>query len=411
MTATALSAARVGDEVMVTRAAGVAGERRLVYVLPSYDAGSGEHYAHVVPFLEALGARADVAVVIERCVGTPAIANVQRIDVLPRGIRPLFRMAALALRLARLRGAGYRKVFVRISMPAGLVAGTIGRLLGMESYYWNSGQGKNIAPPWGPGLRAFLTRVRYEAKLVPFYLTTRLVHHFVTGPESMAAYYASQYGVPRKKITILYNDLDVPRFEARLRAHDRAEARRHFGLDTEAPIILFVGRVSPLKGGPHLIPIAERVLARRPDARFLVVGHVYLDEFTRALGHVPFAGRVHAVGALPNADIARAYRAADVFVLPSNSEGFPRVLLECMAAGLPFVAFDVGGVREIAAPEHGGMVVPRGDVGAFAERIVELLDDAPRAADLGAVGRARARRYDTQRVAEMFVERVLDLVK
>jgi glycosyltransferase involved in cell wall biosynthesis len=167
--------------------------------------------------------------------------------------------------------------------------------------------------------------------------------------------------------------------------------------------------VSPLKGGPHLLPIVERVARKRDDARFVVVGEVHIPGWRDALARHPCRDRVHLVGALPNAEVARLYAAADVFMLPSNSEGFPRVLLECMAAGLAFVAFDVGGVREIADDEHGRFIVPRGDVDAFAERVLELLDDPELRARLGEIGVKRVERFATPRVARLFVERIVEV--
>ncbi|MER3486106.1 MAG: glycosyl transferase, partial [Chloroflexota bacterium] len=66
---------------------------------------------------------------------------------------------------------------------------------------------------------------------------------------------------------------------------------------------------------------------------------------------------------------------ADVFMMPSLEEGFPRVLLEAMATGVPFVAVDVGGVRDILSPHQQRCVVPARDCDAFATRLVELLND------------------------------------
>ena len=380
--------------------------RGVVYVLPSYDPRSSEHYAHVVPFLEEVGRRVDLAVVVERATGAPPLAAARHVEVLPRTGSVLRRAVALARVLVRLRRLGYRRVFVRISVPAALVAGTVGRLAGMRSFYWNSGQGRNLAPPWGPGLRAAFRRLRFEAALVPFGLACRAVHRFVTGPEGMAAYYARAYGVHPDKITVLYNDIDVSAFRRRLEAVPRDDARRALGVPLDAPVLLFVGRVSPLKGGPHLLPLATAILGAHPTAMMLVVGEVHLADFPAEHAAHPHRDRVRLCGPLANAEITRAFAAADVFLLPSNSEGFPRVLLESMAAGVPFVAFDVGGVREIAPATQGGFIVPRGDVNAFARCVLDLLADPSRRRALGHDGRERVERYGTPAVADMFVARV-----
>jgi glycosyltransferase involved in cell wall biosynthesis len=405
-TATGLAISAAGVRERVAQMPASREDGGVVYVLPSYDVRSSEHYAHVVPFLEEVGRRVDLAVVVERATGAPPLAAARHVAVLPRTGSVVRRALALARALVGLRRRGYRRVFVRISVPAALVAGTVGRLAGMRSFYWNSGQGRNLAPAWGPGPRALLRRLRYEAALVPFALACRAVHRFVTGPEGMAAYYARAYGVDPDKITVLYNDIDVPAFRRRLEAVDRAEVRRALGVPAEVPVLLFVGRVSPLKGGPHLLPLAGAILDAHPTAVMLVVGEVHLPRFPADHAAHRHRDRVRLCGPLANAEITRAFAAADVFLLPSNSEGFPRVLLECMAAGLPFVAFDVGGVREIAPPAQQGYVVPRGDVNAFARCVLDLLADPSRRLQLGHAGRERVQRYGTPEVADMFVARV-----
>jgi len=148
------------------------------------------------------------------------------------------------------------------------------------------------------------------------------------------------------------------------------------------------------------------VSAQRPLARFAVVGPVHIPGFQHELAGHPLRSRVTMLGAVPNADLAGIFGAADLFMLPSKSEGFPRVLLECMAAGLAFVAFDVGGVREIADPGHGACIVPRGDVDRFAAAVADLLADSERRRHLGRLSRARVELYSTPAVVELFAQRI-----
>jgi glycosyltransferase involved in cell wall biosynthesis len=379
---------------------------KTLYILPSFDSHSHEHYAHVVGFLEEVARKTPLSVVVERARGTPEIPSAEHVVALPP-LRPAARMIWLAAVLAKLRLRGYKKVFVRISIPAGLVVGTVGRLLGMRSYYWNSGQGKNLAPPWRGGAAALFKRLRYEAALIPFYLTTRLVHRFVTGPASMGPYYSREYGVPSRKVVILANDINVAQFSASLTMCSQRDAKARYGLAEGNLVLLFVGRISPLKGGMHILPIAERVLPTFPEAHILVIGDIHLPTFQRDLDCHPLRDRIHAMGAMPNKDIAVAFRAADLFILPSNSEGFPRVILECMAAGLPFVGFDVGGVRELTPDEQQAYVAPPQDVGRFAELTAELLASPERRQLLGRANLEAVLWYDTPRVVDMFLERIV----
>ena len=79
--------------------------------------------------------------------------------------------------------------------------------------------------------------------------------------------------------------------------------------------------------------------------------------------------RIKLLGAVPNRDILKYFIAADVFLMPSREEGFPRVLIEAMAAGLPYVASDIGGVREISPPQAQEFIVKSGDIDGYVEKI------------------------------------------
>jgi glycosyltransferase involved in cell wall biosynthesis len=152
-------------------------------------------------------------------------------------------------------------------------------------------------------------------------------------------------------------------------------------IDADAPpaaqtaeLVLFGGEVGPRKGADVLERAWPLVVARRPQARCVVVG-------PRTGEHVPQGERMEVRGAVGREAMRRLLHACRVVALPSRQEALPMMLTEAMAAGRPFVATPVGAIPSIRA---GGTLVPVGDAQALADALVALLAD-PAAAD--ALGR------------------------
>lgn len=151
--------------------------------------------------------------------------------------------------------------------------------------------------------------------------------------------------------------------------------------------IIAAARLEDVKGIDLLIEAFARVLRRLPQARVTIAGDGSkrrdLEDQARSLD---LAGHVEFTGPLAPEALRGRYRSANLFVLPSRSEGFPIALLEAMATGLPYVAADVGGVGEIVT-EAAGLLVPPEDPGALATGICRILSG-----DACAAGRAARRR-------------------
>ena len=352
--------------------------------------------AHLPRFLAELAQECELDVIVERSDG-PVVIPGARVHV-QRAVRfRVLRILELASIVLRLRRAGCRRFFVRISVTAGLTIGVLGIAFPIELFYWNSGQSRNVLPTW----RTLFARLRAEASYVPLRLVLHLADRLVTGPENMAAYYEREYGVPLKKISVVYNDIDPAPFrEARVSSpHNRTS--------NDVQLLLFVGRISVLKGGRALVEILRRLRQRDAKVRCLAVGSVHLPDVIEA-ARGDLRNTLELVGPVPNNRLADYYAKATLFLLPSQSEGFPRVLLEAMAAALPIVAFDVGGVRDLLGPQQQRYVVPPADVDLFVARVLELLADPMRREELSRENGARVERYATPVVVRMFVERVVN---
>ena len=206
----------------------------------------------------------------------------------------------------------------------------------------------------------------------------------------------------RRKTTLLGNGVDLVRFAPLAPAAAvRAEVRAELGLDADATLIGFVGRLVREKGLPELFEAA----ATQAGTTLLCIGPEDPDKpdaLSPAERAVAEAAGVRFLGMRD--DVDRLYRAMDLFVLPSHREGFPRSAMEAAACGLPVVATDIRGCRQVVAPGETGLLVPVRDAAALGEAIAELAADPARRAAMGVAARRRAEAcFDERQV----VERVL----
>ena len=160
----------------------------------------------------------------------------------------------------------------------------------------------------------------------------------------------------------------------------------------EGPLVGIVARLQPEKGARMLLEAVPRVLARIPTCHFLLIGDGPLrGELERRVRRMGLEHRVHFLGFQAN---ARSFiERLDVLVLPSLSEGAPLVILEAMAAGVPIVASEVGGIPEQIRHGREGLLVEPGDPAELAEACLCLLQNPVLARELGEAGRSRASSY------------------
>ncbi|HZQ87321.1 MAG TPA: glycosyltransferase [Acidimicrobiales bacterium] len=178
---------------------------------------------------------------------------------------------------------------------------------------------------------------------------------------------------------------------------NRAQARRALGLPGDAPMLLFVGRIQPLKG----LDVAVRALASAGRDAFLTVvggpsgpeGDAELDRVHKLVADLGLADRVRFVPPQRHELLSTFYRAADVCVVPSRSESFGLVALEAAACGTPVVASAVGGLRTLVDHGRTGFLVEGRDPEAFAAHVARILDDPMLAGEMAIESALRARQY------------------
>jgi L-malate glycosyltransferase len=208
---------------------------------------------------------------------------------------------------------------------------------------------------------------------------------FIANSRWAARHLVEREKVAQGKVRIIRNGLPDP-VRGGAPAGERAEILRGRGLDPTHRHVVAVGNLRPVKRHDVLIRSAAGILRGCPDARFLVVGDGALRTELAALADelgvahaVRFLGRQH--------DVIRLLAACDVGVLCSDSESQSNAIIEYMAAGLPVVCTDVGGNPELVTEGVNGFLVPAGDAGATADRILRLLTDRALATRMGSESR------------------------
>jgi glycosyltransferase involved in cell wall biosynthesis len=213
------------------------------------------------------------------------------------------------------------------------------------------------------------------------------------------------HAYPRRRTRLLGNGVDLARFRpAVLTADERAKLRAgELGADDDQIVVGMVGRLVAEKGLLELFDAARRL-----DDRYVVVV-VGPDDPSKpdALDRETVRGAAaHGVRFLGmRDDVDRLYGAMDLFVLPSWREGFPRAAMEAAASGLPVVATDVRGCRQVVDDGVTGLLVPPRDAASLTDAIRSLGDDPERRRVLGgaAVDRARAH-FDERRVVDIVLD-------
>jgi glycosyltransferase involved in cell wall biosynthesis len=199
-----------------------------------------------------------------------------------------------------------------------------------------------------------------------------------------------QEGIPRRKITVVHEGVDVERIARMPTANVHAE----FYLPTHAPVVGTVASLVPHKGLQHLVDAASVVVRDVPDARFVIIGDGELRAtLEQQIRHLHLERHVFLAGF--RLDFLELTKGFDVFTMSSITEGMCTPLVDAMAAGKPSVATAVGGLPEVVVDGQSGFLVPARDAHALAGRIVQLLKNEPLRTRMGQAAAVRAREHFT----------------
>lgn len=203
-----------------------------------------------------------------------------------------------------------------------------------------------------------------------------------------------QGGTIGKKVVTVYNGVSLEAFRPETNVHD---VRGKYKIDANIPLIGMVSSLTPRKGHRYLIEAAHILSKTFENLKILIVGGgfqseiEYEQELIQLVSEYQLSENVIFTGWCDN--IPEILAALDILVLPSLSEGLPRIILEAMAMAKPVVATNIAGIPELVVDGKTGFLVPPQNAGALAEAIRTLISNKPLACKMGKAGRERVETY------------------
>ena len=326
---------------------------------------------------------------------TAAREQVERIELpMRRSIAPLADLVSL-YRLWRLIGK-YRPDLVEFGTPK---AGLLGTLAA-----WLRGVPRRVYMLRGLKLES-TSGLKRRILLAAERMAARCAHVVLCNSESLRAEALALRLAPHRKLRLLgegsSNGVDIERFSP-----GPSTVREQLGIPHYVPVIGFAGRLTRDKGLPELCEAFDLILCAEPSTRLLLVGWFDVAEDAvdpglrmRILRHP----QIYCTGFVP--DTAPYYRAMDLLVLPTWREGFPNVVLEAAATGIPVVTTECTGARDSVLPEITGLMIPPGYPDAIYEAVMKLIRDPKRRQLMGRSARAWIlEHYVESRVVGMTVD-------
>lgn len=367
---------------------------KLLYILPEYDAQAPTHHVHLFEMLAELGKTIDIFLLVEKSTGQPEIANLEK-------IYPAKNFFDRFLAIIWARALGYKKAYVHYSYWGAILASFVFRTTGGKVFYWHCEVYDHFFSKFTWSTESFREKFLDEYLMV---IVLKMVNYLVTGTKTVEEYYQRQFRIPATKVKIVPNWVNLKRFTA---TKHKSLLRQKLSLPKNKKIVMFAHRLAPRKGADLLPEIVESVVQKVPGVYFIIVGggggalkEWLMKEFAKR----KLKEHVFLSPGIANLELPKLLAASDLFIMPSRQEGFPRILLECMAAGLPFVAMDVGGTKDIINSAQKHFLIPARSTMAFINATVDLLCNAPKLRKLSHQGQIQVQKYGLEKVSKKFLE-------
>ncbi|MGL3001248.1 glycosyltransferase [Flavobacterium sp. RSSB_23] len=387
------------------------GKKKLIYILNHYSVNSSEHFFHVINLLEEIANNGvELLLIIEKSDGEPLMKN-SNIKVVCLKSKKVNRLIELYVLLGKAQKENYNKVFSRISTWATVTCIFKSFFSKLEVYYWHSGTvfEYDDSKPFN------FSKVKWYFKTrLPFNFIKRNVTHFVTGPESMKDYYTENVGVDRKKIKILYNDIDVSRFSM-ISQEDKEMIKADLKIELNHKVVLFVHNFSPVRKTKFYVKkflqsfFLDPELACQNFKFYFIGGGSDRNEIESQVREMGLGQSVIFLGSQPNSKVHQYYQVADIFINPTGAEGFPRVLIEAMACGLPIVTTNAGGIKDILGEKQLNYMSDISEAGDFADNLKKMAKLS--SIELESIKNENLmviKKFSTESVARMYTETIFE---
>jgi glycosyltransferase involved in cell wall biosynthesis len=198
--------------------------------------------------------------------------------------------------------------------------------------------------------------------------------------EQVKAHLLDDFKVEAEMVRVIHNGIDLEKFQI-TNSTSKSEAKQRLGFD-DSPVVGVIARLSDVKGHAYLIRGFPDILRGYPQAKLLIVGRGKMQ--SELLRLVKGLGIENSVFFMPEVcDTMDMLAAMDIFVMPSLKEGLGLALMEAMAAALPVIGSDIGGIKSLIKHGTTGILVKPTDTKGLTASILELLEDKDKAASLG----------------------------
>jgi glycosyltransferase involved in cell wall biosynthesis len=329
--------------------------KKTCFILPEFNTKLSTHYTYTLKLFNKYAKHFPSALFIEK--GEPLKPNFSfsRIIIQKITLKP-FNLLERFFWLLRLRFQGYHTFFIHYSYWSLFILNFISLFFPTRIFYWHAEE----------LFEQDLNKMNYWERYL-LTLAIRTAPNLITAGEKLKQAYAKTFSINPNKIFI------VPNWVSKINiSQSKDELRKQLNLPQNKKIILFVHRLSERKGAQLLPEIIDKTVKNNKDVFFVIVGEgplrlnlkINLDKNLSKL-----------VGSVPQKNIVEYYQTANLLIMPSLREGFPRVILEAMAVGLPIVTTDVGEVKNILPTIQHKFIVKPNNINEFVERLNLILKD------------------------------------